>query len=67
MKLKNFEVKEYLNAWLYNVGFSRYGVERTLMNAMREKVSIRDWFGVDEVDYDEVFALKYLRDVHKSK
>lgn len=63
MKLKNFEVKQYLGGWIDNVGFSDRGVERTLMDAMRNKPSINEWFGVSEVDYDDEFALEYLRGI----
>lgn len=65
MRIKNFELKLYLEGWINNVGYSPYddgSGEYTLMKAMREKVSLRDWFGASEVDYDEEFALKFLKE-----
>lgn len=60
--LKNFELKLYLQGWLNNVGFHYNGVEYTLMEAMQERVSLRNWFGTSEIDYDEEFALAFLHE-----
>ena len=60
-KIKNFELKLYLDAWLYNVGYSS-SPERTLMFAVRDEASMAEWFGkADDYEYDEEFALAYLR------
>jgi hypothetical protein len=66
--LKRFEIRQYLSSWLYNVGFSPYDDgdgERTLMAAMSDSVSLRDWFKTDNVDYDEDVALAYLVEQHR--
>lgn len=65
MRIKNFELRLYLEGWLNNVGYSQYDDGSgafTLMLAMREPVSLRDWFGTADVDYDDEFALRFLKE-----
>lgn len=64
--LKNFQVKLYLQAWICNVGFDSLGPERTLHEAMMESQSLIDWFKTDNVDYDEDFALGFMREEYNA-
>lgn len=64
-RIKNFQVRLYLEAWFCNVGFHRLGPEMTLHEAMSESCSLTDWFGTDNVDYDEDFALQFITEKHK--
>ncbi|MNF45808.1 hypothetical protein D3C84_269530 [compost metagenome] len=59
--LKRFEFEEYMEGWMDNVG-APYGLRRAMMSAFKDKKSLRDWFGTDDVDYDEVHALKFMSD-----
>lgn len=65
--LKNFQVELYLKAWIYNVGFNSSGPELTLNDAMMESDSLIEWFQTDNVDYDEDFALKFMREAYNAQ
>jgi len=65
-KIKNFQVKMYLQAWISNVGFHSLGPERTLHEAMTESKSMIDWFNTDNIDYDEDFALAFMREEYNA-
>ena len=66
-KLKNFQVELYLQAWIYNVGFNSLGPKHTLNDAMMESNSLIDWFNTDNIDYDEDFALEFLREEYNKQ
>lgn len=57
--LKKFEVEDYMEGWVYHVGCP-YGVRDALRRAFRDKVSLEDWFGTSDVDYDEAHALEFM-------
>jgi hypothetical protein len=66
-KLKNFQVELYLQAWIYNVGFNSSGPELTLNDAMMAYDSLIEWFQTDNVDYDEDFALEFMREAYNAQ
>lgn len=66
VRLKNFEVKLYLEAWVYNVGFAS-SPEKTLMFAMRSTNNLKDWFKSGEVDYDDEYALKLINELYEEE
>lgn len=59
--IKNYQLKLYLEGWLDNVGFDHRGIEFTLNNAMEDSASLIEWFKTDNIDYDEEFAIEFLR------
>lgn len=62
--LKKFEVEDYMDGWMYNVG-APYGVRHALISAFRDSVSLKNWFGTDDVDYNEEHALEYMKKYEK--
>lgn len=59
-KIKNFQIKLYLEGWIDNVGFHHRGPDRTLHEAMESSDSLIEWFKTDNVDYDEDFAMELM-------
>ena len=62
--LKRFEVEEYMEGWMYNVG-APYGIRHALISAFKDSTSLRDWFGTDNVDFDEEHAIKFMERYEK--
>lgn len=57
--LKKFQVEDYMDGWMNNVG-APYGVRRAITRAFSDKKSLQDWFGTDDVDFDEAHVLEYM-------